>query len=339
MATGLEISTDFINEVVLPLLNREMPDDIGRVAVAITGTGSDVLGLDDDISRDHHWGPRATVMFLKKGAAELQEKIDGVLAKCPKKFREFNVEHDLASMTGLCSCEVERFFSNYLGDHRFPPRNDADWLDLCEVDLFHVTSGRVVYDGAGELTRLRREMSYYPDAIWQKRIADWCMFLSGRDSPYNFHRVSKRGDELTGRIYMAMYTKRVMEFCFIINRQYAPYTKWLNRLMRRLPEHVDRVVPMLDELLELKDARAKVMLQVEINYYFAEVLSELGLTSRPERQAFDESLTDLTLYNSAAQIYRKLPVEYLDSSFNQVEHWEAMARKAILDPNDFVQKK
>ena len=339
MQNGLEVSTDFINEVVLPLLREGLSEDIEKVAVAIIGTGSDVLGLDDEISRDHHWGPRANVMFLKKDAADLRPRIVSILNRCPAKFREFNVAVDIENMTGLCSSEVESYFATTLGDHQFPPQADVDWLQLCEVDLFSVTKGRVVFDGPGVLTRLRRELSYYPESVWKKRIADWCMYLSGRDSPYNFHRVSRRGDDLTGRIYMAMFTKRAMEFCFILNKQYAPYTKWLSKLMRNLPRFGHDVSVMLDELIELTDARAKVMKQVEINYYFADKLAELGLTGQPQRQPFDEGLTDLTLYYSAAEIYRTLPVEYLDLSFNNIEYWEPLARKTILDPGDFVQKK
>jgi hypothetical protein len=338
MQTGLEISTDFVDEIVLPLLRREVPRDMDKIAVAVVGTGSDVLGLDDSISRDHHWGPRANVMYCGRDDVGLPQRIDVALLKCPREYREFGVEINNATMTGLCSSEVESYLSASLGGRKIPPQKDTEWLDLCEVDLFQATSGTVVHDGPGELTRLRQEIQYYPDTIWRKKIADWCMYLSGRDSPYNFHRVSKRGDELTGRIYLAMYTKRVMEFCFAINKQYAPYTKWLNVLMRRLPKYVAPVAPMLDELTELTDARAKVMKQVEINFYFALVLAELGLTSKPVKREFDESLTDLTLYYSAAEIYRTLPVEYLDFSFNQIENWEPVARKAILDPNDFVQK-
>ena len=339
MPTGLEISTDFIDEVVLPLLKKELPGDFEKLAVAVIGTGSDVLGLDDNISRDHHWGPRATVMYLKKDGADMRPKIAVALEKSPEKFRDFTVSVGIATMTGLCCAEMESYFTDVLSVSTIPPTRDADWLDLCEVDLFHVTIGKVVYDGPGELTRLRNELRYYPDRIWKKRVADWCMYLSGRDSPYNYHRVSKRGDELTGRIYMAMYVKRAMEFCFILNRQYAPYTKWLNRLMRSLPKYGGEVASMLDELESMAIPREKVMKQIEINYYFADALAELELTDTPIRREFDEGLTDLALYYSAAEIYRTLPVEYLDVSFNQIECWEKVARKAILDPEDFVQKK
>ena len=129
------------------------------------------------------------------------------------------------------------------------PACDLDWLNLCEVDLFHVTAGQVVYDGPGELTRRRQALAYYPDNVWKKRIADWCMYLTGRDAPYNIHRVSKRGDDLTCTIYFGLCVKRLMELCFALNRRYAPYTKWLNRTFRTLPRFADELAPLIDDAI------------------------------------------------------------------------------------------
>jgi hypothetical protein len=58
--SGLEISKEFISTLLLPLLQDEVPEFYDRLSVAVVGTGSDVLGFDDEISRDHHWGPVPT---------------------------------------------------------------------------------------------------------------------------------------------------------------------------------------------------------------------------------------------------------------------------------------
>ena len=57
---GLVLARDYTAEVVEPLLAEELP--AFRVATARLGSGSDVLGLDDDISGDHDWGLRLTVL-------------------------------------------------------------------------------------------------------------------------------------------------------------------------------------------------------------------------------------------------------------------------------------
>ena len=65
---------------------------------------------------------------------------------------------------------------------------------------------------------------------------------------------------------------------------------------------------------------------IDANYVLADAIADLGLTDKPIRREFDDGLTDLTLYFSAARIYDSLPDELLGPSFNQIEHWEKMAR-------------
>ena len=339
MATGVDISGDFIGQVILPLLQKELPNDYERLAVAIIGTGSDVLGLDDSISRDHHWGPRANIMYLREDQEALGPKVMGLIEqKVPSSFQEFDVHVDVGNQTGVCCSAVEDLFERFLGTQKLP-ETDLDWLQLCEVDLLHVTSGQVVYDGAGELTRRREHLAYYPENVWKKRIADWCMYVTGRDAPYNIHRIAKRDDELTSTIYLGQCLKRVMELCFALNKQYGPYTKWLNRTFRRLPCFVDRIVPLFDRVLVEQNWRARVMTLVDINFVIAEALGELKLTEPPQRRPFEEGLTDLTLYDSAGQIYRSLPPDLFAPSFNQIELWEKMARECLFDSKDYFKKK
>ena len=334
---GATISRDFIELILLPLLKESLPDDFDRLAVAIVGTGSDVLGLDDEISRDHHWGPRANVLYLRKDAGRMRKSLSALFSeKLPRRFREFEIHVNIGNMTGVCCGAVEDFFQRFLQTDQLPAR-DVDWLALCEVDLFHVTAGQVLYDGPGELTRRREALAYYPEHVWKKRVADWCMYVSGRDAPYNIYRVSKRDDDLTCGIYFGLCVKRLMELCFALNRRYAPYTKWLNRTFRSLPRFADDLAPLIDDALLETSWKRRVKILIEANYVIAGALAELDLTAPPIRREFDEGLTDLTLYDSAAQIYSTIPPELFGPSFNQIELWERMAREGLFDTNDYFQ--
>jgi len=333
--SGLEISKEFISNLLLPLLQDTLPEFYDRLSVAVVGTGSDVLGFDDEISRDHHWGPRANVMFLREDCERIQQPLQTVLnEKLPDSYQGCEVRANVGNLTGVCVCAVEDFFQRFLGTDELP-QQEIDWLALCEVDLFHVTAGQVVYDGTGELTRRRAALSYYPDNVWKKRIADWCMYVTGRDAPYNLHRMSKRDDDLTCTIYFSLCLKRLMELCFTLNRQYAPYTKWLNWSFRSLPHYADRLAPLIDDALATTDWNRRVRVLIEANYVIADALADLNLTEPPRRREFDDSLTDLSLYDSAAQIYSRLPEELFQPSFNQIELWEKMAREVLFDTNDY----
>jgi hypothetical protein len=128
-----------------------------------------------------------------------------------------------------------------------------------------------------------------------------------------------------------------MELCFALNRRYAPYTKWLNSTFRELPKYADQLAPLIDDAYAATSWKKRVRILVEANYVIAYALADLGLTDAPRRRVFDESLTDLTLYDSAAQIYSSLPEELFVHSFNQTELWERMAREVLFDTKDYLQ--
>src|SRR5947207_1403444 len=53
---GLELSRQFFLEWGLPFLRREHPEWADRVAAG-RFAGSEAIGADDELSRDHGWGP------------------------------------------------------------------------------------------------------------------------------------------------------------------------------------------------------------------------------------------------------------------------------------------
>jgi hypothetical protein len=58
--SGGQLARQFHADVVAPLLAQAIPG-LGYAAGRL-GSGSDVLGLDDAMSRDHDWGCRLTLL-------------------------------------------------------------------------------------------------------------------------------------------------------------------------------------------------------------------------------------------------------------------------------------
>ena len=51
---------------------------------------------------------------------------------------------------------------------------DIDWLLIPEQKLLEFTSGRVFYNGLGELTKARNQLDYFPLDVWIfKLISEW----------------------------------------------------------------------------------------------------------------------------------------------------------------------
>jgi hypothetical protein len=191
------------------------------------------------------------------------------------------------------------------------------------------------------------------------------MYVTGRDAPYNLHRVSRRHDPVATQIYFGQALRRTMELAFALERRYAPYPKWQYRLLRTLGGCAPKVLPLLDQLVDdggeggnasdsksqisdlksqisdLKSIhwRARVDALIQINHIYSHRLHELGLTGPPAIQPFHEGLTDLTLYSSAKEVYAQLPAAWREISFNQIESWEKLARLVLFDAGDYVHKK
>ncbi|MCD8096800.1 MAG: hypothetical protein LUE31_01940 [Lachnospiraceae bacterium] len=54
---GLDLAKRYWEEVGRPRFEAECPQLFTRGAVGLAGEGSECFGFDDEISRDHDWGP------------------------------------------------------------------------------------------------------------------------------------------------------------------------------------------------------------------------------------------------------------------------------------------
>jgi len=82
---GIERAGRFYREVVAPWLERTAP---GRDhAAARSGYGSELLGCDDETSRDHNWGPRVHLFVSGEDfARHAQRLVDEFALAAPPSF-------------------------------------------------------------------------------------------------------------------------------------------------------------------------------------------------------------------------------------------------------------
>lgn len=69
---GLALCEGFFNECAKPIIDKYFPDL--HYSAGLIGYGSDVLGYDDEVSRDHMWGPRF-YMFLSENDIDKKDEI------------------------------------------------------------------------------------------------------------------------------------------------------------------------------------------------------------------------------------------------------------------------
>src|SRR5260221_1977250 len=247
---GLELSAALYAEVE-PILQRHFPGL--QYAAARIARGSDVLGFDDERSTDHYWGPLLELFVSDADRAARGQQIHDVLAgELPFEVRGYSTHFTpfvgseahfgrLGHLTqhaerpinhGVSVMTVAGFFRSWLQVDPLRELEPVEWLLMSEQTLRMVTSGRVFVDGPGELFHARSALTYYPHEVWLYLLAaQWARV--GQEEAF-LGRTAEAGDELGSRVVAGRLVRDVMRLAFLLERTYAPYTKWFGTAFNRL---------------------------------------------------------------------------------------------------------
>ena len=111
------------------------------------------------------------------------------------------------------------------------PLTAADWLTLPAQRLLTLTAGPVFHDAVG-LGALRAQFAYYPPDVWLYLLAAGWARIGQED--HLMGRAGHAGDELGAALIGARLVREVMQLCFLMERRYAPYPKWLGTAFQSL---------------------------------------------------------------------------------------------------------
>ncbi|HCV24333.1 MAG TPA: DUF4037 domain-containing protein [Candidatus Latescibacteria bacterium] len=309
MSTGiLDTSRAFFEQVVLPLLRNHFPEDVEQMACGFLGYGSECLEMDDELSRDHHWGLRVDILL----PGEIHQRVStqllrNLVPELPDRFAGISLRDGHVAGHGIAPESLPAFLRRTIGVTH-APRTNAEWLDIPEVDIIHVTNGQVWHDPSGELTTLRRTFDdYYPEPVWLRRIAHWCRYASGMGI-YALNRAVLRGNEVYAWTAFSRSLKWSMELAFLLNRTYFPYDKWLLPFFRRLPHLADRMDPLIVEGVKADTSWER---RIELLAMMADMLDErmVKMGVIPAHPAFEGSDTSSyrLLEHAYGAILQKLP--------------------------------
>ena len=120
---------------------------------------------------------------------------------------------------------VDEFLRWELGVDSVDHLRAGDWLTFPEQMLLEVTAGAVYHDGLGQLVPIREQLAYYPHDIWLYKLAAQWRRIAQEESFVG--RAGDVGDELGSRVVAARLVRDLMRLCFLLERRYAPYSKWL----------------------------------------------------------------------------------------------------------------
>jgi hypothetical protein len=234
-STGITLARGLHADLVAPLLARELPG-LGHAAGRL-GSGSDVLGLDDETSRDHDWGCRLTLLLDDADAAAVSH-VDGLLAReLPESYcgwpMRFATTWDPSVRHRVEVSTIGEFAVGRLGVDPTRGMSTVDWLMLSGQRVLEVTAGPLFVDGTGRVSRLRRRLRWYPPDLDRYVLAAGWDRLAAHVPTHG--RTGERGQRLQSALLGAALAAEVIRLAFLVSQAWIPYDKWVEALFRRLP--------------------------------------------------------------------------------------------------------
>ena len=238
--TGLELARAYWETYGVPMIHDQFPEYEEIIAAALTGSGSECYGFDDEISRDHDFEPgfclfipgedivdRRTAFQLERAYAKLPAEFEG--------FRRQKLQPVGGQRHGLF--RIDEYYTEKIG---CPPEQmtTEQWLRIPEYALAEAVNGEVFRDPAGLLTDCRTILENMPEDIRRKRLAGR-LLLMAQSGQYNYRRCLKHGETGAAQLAVGEFTRNAMSAVFLLNRKYMPYYKWSFRALKALPDGED----------------------------------------------------------------------------------------------------
>lgn len=235
MNSDIEKSKRFYEERVLPMIHNKFPEYESRIAVGIAGEGSDCFGYDDFMSRDHDFGTGVCLWLTEEDFEEIGCLLSIAYNELAQQYGGANLTERLQERRGVMTSKS--FYSNILYidcDVKNCRLTEGDWLNLEHTCLATAVNGQVFRDDLGEFTRFRELLlSYYPDHIWRRRLANELHQFSAA-LQVNYGRCMSRHDIVAAELCRAKGVEAAMELYFLLARKYPPYYKWTYRALTDL---------------------------------------------------------------------------------------------------------
>ena len=279
---GLELSEKYYQIYGQPMLNEQFPQLLPFLAVGLFGSGSECFGYDDDLSQDHDFEPGFMILLPDENIVDRKNAflLERAYAKLPKSFEGF--QRNLIQPVGGSRHGVIRL-SEFLFEKTGNPKgelSESEWLSIPETSLAEVVNGKVFYDGSGNLTNIRKRLSYYPESIRRKKLAGRLLMMA-QSGQYNYKRCLSHGEQAAAQLAVFEFVQNTISAIFLLNHQFQPYYKWTFRALRALNR-----LSIEAELLEYLITTDNESENSEEKYNIIE-----GIASDVIGELFDEGLT------------------------------------------------
>lgn len=276
---GIELSKAYFEEYGKPMLEKDFPEYLDRIAVGLVGHGSECFGFDDDISLDHDFEPGFCLWLTEEDEQAFGFRLFRAYSKLPKEFMGVKcLDRSAMGSKEKGVHTISEFYSAYTG-RRGAPECWQDWLYTPSHYFAEATNGEVFCDPLGEFTRIRDIIKNgMPEDVRLKKIAS-CALRMSQSGQYNYKRCIAHGEIGAARFALNEFATNAAELVFLLDHRHAPYYKWIFRAMRELPK-LNFLADKIEDLVTIpSDETLKIELLIEeISSVFIEEFKNQGIT-------------------------------------------------------------
>lgn len=267
--TGMQLAQSYWQTYGKPLLDQpKFAKYKNRIAAGLVGHGSECYGFDDEISRDHDFGPGFCLWLTNEDYAEIGADLQTAYDALPRKYAGFDSRNETPRAK---SCEgskrvgvfsISEFFENLTGFPTAPSQNEPHlWLSLSESTLAAATNGKIFADPLGEFSKARQSFKLMPDDVRISLISRRLGMIS-QAGQYNFPRMIARKDASAAWLSINEFVRATASIVFLLNNPvtagYLPYYKWqfaaLRKLSNRMASRLPEVCSKLESIMQLSSA-------------------------------------------------------------------------------------
>ena len=213
--SGLALCEEYYYSYGKKMIDEYFKEYKQYMCIGMFGYGSDNLGYDDPISQDHDYGPGFLILLpdliYDKIGKKLQEKYN----ELPDTYLGYQRKIYKKGRVGVF--KINDFFKQFID---LP----VNFLNVEDYDLLCCTNGKIFEDHLGEVTRIRKELSYYPEKIYRIKLAEVLVKVS-QTGQYNYYRMKQR-DEIASKLCLHEFITYAIHAYYLLNRRYEPYYKW-----------------------------------------------------------------------------------------------------------------
>lgn len=245
--SGLELARAYYDAHGKQMVRAALPEAWERVAAGLVGEGSECFGFDDEISRDHDFGPSFCLWLGDDDYAAFGAVLQQAYDALPGAFMGYPARRESGQGGGRVGVlRISDFYRKHTGrpDGAFSLR---EWLRVPEAGLAAATNGAVFTDPQGEFSQVREALSaHYPRDVRLKKMAARAALMA-QSGQYNYARCMSRGETVAAFWALAEFARHAAAMVFLLNRKYMPFYKWAHRAMLGLPV-LNEVAYLLDTL-------------------------------------------------------------------------------------------